>query len=70
MASEIPINERLTCNTRQACQMAGWGMTKLFELIKDGEVETRKIKGQRLIVVASLIKLLGLTNPSNPSEKN
>jgi hypothetical protein len=38
----------------RASEMYDIGLTKLFQLIKDGRVESRKIDGMRLISVVSL----------------
>jgi hypothetical protein len=40
-----------------ACQMASIGLTKLYELIADGQVVSRKLGGARLVSVASLESL-------------
>jgi hypothetical protein len=42
---------------RRACQITGLGLTKLYELINDGRVESRRLDGARLISVDSLRRL-------------
>jgi hypothetical protein len=66
MAPEIPFRQRLTCTVREACQVSSWGHNKIFELINDGRLESRKIDGRRMIVIASLLQLLGLDQPADP----
>jgi hypothetical protein len=49
---------RITCTVRAALETSGLGRTKLYELMDDGRLESVKIDGRRLIVWASLEKLL------------
>jgi hypothetical protein len=64
MAPDIPFRQRLCCTVREACQTSSWGHDKIFRLIKEGRLESRKIDGRRMIVIASLLQLLGLDQPS------
>jgi hypothetical protein len=66
MVSEIPFRQRLCCTVREACQTSSWGHDKIFRLIKEGRLASRKIDGRRMIVVASLLQLLGLDQPADP----
>ena len=43
---------------KTAIQIASFGMTRLYQMINDGELVTRKVGGMRLVSVAS-IKALG-----------
>jgi len=54
----IPFSERPTCSVAEACSAAGFGRTKLYELMDDGAVETTKIGRRRLVRVSSLLRLL------------
>ncbi len=54
----IPFSERPTCSIAEACRAAGFGRTKLYELMDDGAVETTKIGRRRLVRVPSLLRLL------------
>jgi hypothetical protein len=42
---------------RRAAQICGIGLTRLYELLSSGEVESRRLKGARLVSVASLMAL-------------
>jgi hypothetical protein len=42
---------------RKATQIGGFGLTKCYELINSGALETIKIDGMRLVSVASIEKL-------------
>jgi hypothetical protein len=44
---------------QRASDMYDIGLTKLFQLIKDGRLESRKVDGMRLISVVSLETLGG-----------
>lgn len=54
----IPFTERPTCTIAEACDAAGFGRTKLYELIGGGELETVTIGRRRLVCVSSLLKRL------------
>jgi len=43
---------------RVACGLLGVGNTKMWELIGSGRVETATVDGRRLVIYASLKKLL------------
>lgn len=58
----IPFVERPTCSIAEACSAAGFGKTKLYELIEGGAVDSVLIGRRRLIRVPSLLRLL--TSPS------
>jgi excisionase family DNA binding protein len=55
----IPFAQRPTCSIAEACSAAGFGRTKLYELIDGGAVKAVKIGRRRLVQVPSLLKLLG-----------
>jgi len=48
----------LTVRVREACRLTGIGRSKLYELIKAGEIETIKVGHMTLIPMASLIGLV------------
>ena len=52
-------DEPLSISVAQAKQVTGIGHTKLFELMRDGRLKSRKIDGKRLINFASLKSLVG-----------
>ena len=54
----IPFAQRPTCTIKEACNAAGLGRTKLYELIGGGALETTTIGRRRLVRIPSLLKLL------------
>jgi excisionase family DNA binding protein len=52
---EIPFTQRPTCTVKEACQAAGLGRTKLYELIKRGTLQTSTVGRRRLVIVPSLL---------------
>lgn len=60
----IPFAQRPTCSIAEACSAAGFGRTKLYELIDGGAVKAVKIGRRRLVQVPSLLKLLGQGGPT------
>ena len=50
---------KLAYTVAEACHAVGIGRTKLYELIGQGRVDTRKIGGRTVIPVESLQALIG-----------
>src|SRR5215469_11033960 len=57
---EIPFMQRPSCTIREACQAAGMGRTKCYELIKTGKLKITSVGRRRLVQVPSLLKLLNV----------
>lgn len=57
---DIPIQQRMTCTVREACQASGLGKTKLYELIGNGRLDTMRVGRRRLVKVQSLSGLLSV----------
>jgi excisionase family DNA binding protein len=55
---DIPFMQRPTCTIKEACNAAGMGRTKFYELIKSGEIKTVAVGRRRLVQVPSLLKFL------------
>ena len=53
-----PTIEPIWVRPKRAAHIGGFGLTRCYELINDGQLTTRKIGGMRLVSVAS-IKALG-----------
>jgi len=51
----------LAVTVKQGRAIVGLGNTKFYELIKSGRVQTTMVDGRRLVIYASLEKLLGVT---------
>jgi excisionase family DNA binding protein len=54
----IVFSERPTCTIAEACEASGLGRTKIYEALADGRLFSTKVGNRRLILVASLLKLL------------
>jgi excisionase family DNA binding protein len=55
----VPVNERLAVSLREACQIIGIGRTRLYELINNGELESIRLGGRRLVKIEALRELIG-----------
>jgi len=58
--NEIPFRDRATCTINQACAATGLGRTLLYELIGENLIQSKLVKGRRLVNVPSLLKAVGL----------
>ena len=58
VTDRAPLNDLIGCTVREACERSGLKPTKLYELISDGLIESRKIGRRRIIVVSSLRRLI------------
>lgn len=58
MYSTTQIPEPLAYTIRDACHASSIGRTRLYELIKEGKLEVRKIGKRTLIPAASLRHLI------------
>ena len=54
----VPFAERLSCTINEACQATGIGRTKLYEEMGAGRIQTAKVGRRRLVLVASLLRLI------------
>lgn len=54
----VPFHERPTCSIAEACAAAGFGRTKLYELLDEGLVLATKVGRRRLVRVNSLLAFL------------
>jgi hypothetical protein len=50
--------EPITIPIKEALRISGLGLTKIYELINDGRVQTVKIDNRRLVIYESLKALL------------
>ena len=55
----------LTVRIPEACRLTGIGRSKLYELIRAGDIRTVKVGTITLIPVASLTEFLGLQAPES-----
>jgi hypothetical protein len=42
---------------KEACRISSLGMTRLYELLNDGTIKSRKLGGKRLVLHESLCRL-------------
>jgi len=57
--SPLPIRERACVTARVAAEFIGISRTRIYELLQDGTLEGRIIRGRRVVLVPSLLRLLG-----------
>ncbi len=62
--TNMPYPAPLTVRIPEACRMTGIGRSKLYELIKAGDVSTIKVGAITLVPVASLKSFLKLDKES------
>lgn len=55
----IPIRERFAVNVPLAAQCIGICQARVYELLKDGTLEGRIIRGRRVVLVESLMRMVG-----------
>jgi excisionase family DNA binding protein len=54
----IPFPERLTCSVKEAVEVTNISRSRIYELIKSGQLETRQQGRRRLISVPGLLRFL------------
>ena len=62
-----PPHAPLTVRIPEACRMTGIGRSKLYELIKAGEIETIKVGSSTLVLVTGLEAFLDKCRARNSS---
>ncbi len=60
----------LTVRIPEACHMTGIGRSKLYELIKAGEIETIKVGSSTLVTVAGLEAFLDKCRATNTARQS
>lgn len=61
---DIPIRERFGVTVPIAAQSIGIGRTRVYELLNDGTLEGRRIRGRRIVLVSSILRMLGELAPA------
>jgi predicted DNA-binding transcriptional regulator AlpA len=64
-SNNSPGASRITCTVREAREATGLSTATIYRAMYRGALDTRKIGRRRLVVVASLMKLLQLDNVSD-----
>lgn len=67
MTTPIPFNDRISCSVSEAIAVTSLGRTSLYGAIKDGDIESRVVRGRRLILVKSLRKFVEGDKASAPT---
>jgi excisionase family DNA binding protein len=57
--SNVAINERLAVSIKEAAQIVGLGRTRLYELLKSGEIPSIRLGRRRLIKIEALREFVG-----------
>jgi len=55
----LPIRDRVAVTAELASQFTGISRTRIYELLRDGAIEGKVVRGRRLVLVDSLLRLLG-----------
>ncbi|HXW71699.1 MAG TPA: helix-turn-helix domain-containing protein [Methylocella sp.] len=55
----VPLSERLAVSLNEGGQIIGIGRTRLYELIKNGELQSVRLGGRRLIKTEALREFIG-----------
>lgn len=58
VAGGIPFAQRIGCTVDQAVEASSLSRRKIYQLIADGALESRQVGGRRVIMVASLRRLI------------
>lgn len=56
----IPISERYGITVKLAAEYSGISRTRIYELMLDGTIEGKVVRGRRIVLVASLLSMMGL----------
>lgn len=59
-AKEVPFRERLTAPAREVQRHTGISESTLYEMARNGELRTVKLRGRKLFDVPFLVKRLGV----------
>jgi hypothetical protein len=57
--SDIPFKDRLSCTINEARAATGIGRSTLYLEIGAGRLESTCVRGRRVVLVPSLLRLLG-----------
>lgn len=65
----LPPRTPLSVRIPEACRMTGIGRSKLYELIRAGEIETIKVGSSTLVTVAGLEAFLDKCRATNTTRR-
>lgn len=55
----LPIDQRHSVTVQLASEFSGISRTRMYELLADGTVEGKVIRGRRIVIVESLLRFVG-----------
>jgi excisionase family DNA binding protein len=55
----LPLEERFGVTVAVAAEYVGISKSRIYELLQSGELEGRIIRGRRIVVVQSLLRMCG-----------
>jgi excisionase family DNA binding protein len=67
--ANIPFKERISATIAEACEASGLGRTKIYEMIAERKIETRKVGSRTLVLVPSLLTAIDPTAATTHSER-
>ena len=56
---KIPLEERFGVTVNVAAEYVGISKSRIYELLQSGELEGKIIRGRRIVVVQSLLRMCG-----------
>ena len=59
MTAPLPIPQRHSVTVPVAAQFIGISRSRIYELLKDGTLQGKKVAGRRVVLVPSLLRMLG-----------
>ena len=57
--SVLPIRDRVSVTVPMAAQFVGISKSRIYELLHSGDIDGKIIRGRRVVLVASLLRLVG-----------
>ena len=66
MENVIPLRERVSVTVQVAAAFTGISRSRLYEMLKAGDIEGCMVSGRRLVKVQSLLRLLGENVKAEP----
>jgi hypothetical protein len=63
--ARLPIEQRYGVTVQTASEFSGISRTRVYELLADGTIEGKVIRGRRLVLVASLMRFVGQAPTTN-----
>lgn len=57
--SALPIEQRYGVTVQIAADYSGISRSRIYELLADGTIEGKNIRGRRIVLVASLLRFVG-----------